>query len=171
VNRGDRMDFTIDDMRPDDWDGVRAIYAAGIAAGQATFETEPPSWEQWDVGHLTACRLCARSAGRVVGWAALGPVSRRPVYGGVAEVSVYVAPEHHARGVGTALLWALIAGSERHGIWTLQGSTFPENAASLALQRRCGFRVVGRRERIARHHGVWRDTVLTERRSPTIGRE
>ena len=171
MNPGNGMDFTIDDLRPDDWDGVRAISAAGIAAGQATFETEPPSWEEWDAGHLAACRLCARSGGRIVGWTALSPVSRRAVYGGVAEVSVYVAPDHHGRGVGTALLRAVITASERQGIWTLQGSTFPENAASLALQRSCGFRIVGRRERIARHHGVWRDTVLTERRSPTVGRE
>jgi phosphinothricin acetyltransferase len=165
------MDLFVGEMRPDDWEAVRAIYAAGIAAGQATFETEPPSWEQWDAGHLAACRLCARAGGRVVGWAALSPVSQRAVYSGVAEVSVYVDPEHQGRGVGTALLRAVIAASEVHGIRTLQGSTFPENAASLALQRRCGFRVVGRRERIARHHGAWRDTILTERRSPTVGRD
>ena len=121
------MDLFVGEMRPDDWEAVRAIYAAGIAAGQATFETEPPSWEQWDAGHLAACRLCARAGGRVVGWAALSPVSQRAVYSGVAEVSVYVDPEHQGRGVGTALLRAVIAASEVHGIRTLQGSTFPEN--------------------------------------------
>src|SRR5436309_11397522 len=165
------MDFTIDEMRPDDWDAVRVIYAAGIAAGQATFETEPPSWEQWDAGHLAAGRLCARAGGRVVGWAALSPVSRRAVYSGVAEVSVYVHPDWRGRGVGTSLLAALVVASERHGFWTLQAGIFPENAASLALHVRCGFRVVGRRERIGQLHGVWRDTVLLERRSRVVGVE
>jgi phosphinothricin acetyltransferase len=160
------MDLTIDALTPADWPAVRAIYAAGIATGNATFETDAPTWAAWDAGHCPAGRLCARAGGAVVGWAALSPVSRRAVYAGVAEVSVYVHPDWHGRGVGTALLTELIAAAEANGFWTLQAGIFPENRASLALHERCGFRVVGRRERIGRHHGVWRDTVLLERRSP-----
>ena len=163
------MDFDITPMAAADWPQVRAIYAEGIASGQATFETEPPDWEAWDAGHLPHSRLVARAGGRVVGWAALAPASRRACYAGVAEVSVYVAADRRGRGLGTALLRALVAESERHGVWTLQGATFAENAASLRMQAACGFRVVGRRERVARLHGVWRDTVLTERRSTAVG--
>lgn len=163
--------MNIDGLRPDDWEAVRAIYLEGIATGQATFETEAPTWEQWDAGHLAECRFAARIDDRLAGWAALSPVSRRRCYAGVAEVSVYVAASARGCGVGRALLQALIAESESRGIWTLQGGTFPENTASLRLQESCGFRVVGRRERIAKLHGVWRDTVLTERRSPIVGRD
>lgn len=150
---------------------MRAIYAEGIATGQATFETEPPSWEEWDAGHHPFARLVADDLGRVLGWAALSPVSKRTCYAGVAEVSVYVAAEARRRGLGHALLDALIRQSEAHGIWALQGATFPGNTASLRLQERFGFRIVGRRERIAKLGGVWRDTVLTERRSPVVGRD
>jgi phosphinothricin acetyltransferase len=163
------MDIDVEPMSPADWEAVRAIYQEGITSGQATFEVEAPPWEQWDAGHHAFGRLVARAGGRVVGWAALSPVSRRRCYAGVAEVSVYVAAAHRGRGVGRRLLQAVIAESERHGVWTLQGGTFAENAASLRLQEACGFRVLGRRERIARHHGVWRDTILTERRSPVVG--
>lgn len=163
-----RIDFIIDSFTPADWEHVRAIYLEGIATGQATFEVDAPSWEQWDASHLPVCRLVARTQGRVIGWAALSPVSRRPCYAGVAEVSVYVGTSFRGHGVGAALLQAIIAASEQHGIWTLQSSTFPENTASLRLQERYGFRVVGRRERIARHHGAWRDTIITERRSPAV---
>ncbi len=165
------MDFVIEPMTAADWPQVRGVYAEGITSGQATFETEPPAWEAWDAGHLPVCRLVARQGEVVLGWAALGPVSRRACYVGVAEISVYVAADARGHGVGTALLRELVAQSERHGIWTLQGATFAENAASLRMQAACGFRVVGRRERIARLHGVWRDTVLTERRSPVVGAE
>jgi phosphinothricin acetyltransferase len=161
--------MVVDTLTPDDWPAVRASYAAGIATGQATFETEPPTWEAWDAGHLAACRICARAGGDVVGWAALSPVSRRAVYAGVAEVSVYVRPHWQGRGVGSALLAALVAASERAGIWTLQAGVFPENVASLRLHARHGFRVVGRRERIGRLAGQWRDTVLLERRSEVVG--
>jgi phosphinothricin acetyltransferase len=161
--------FDIMPMTTDDWPQVRAIYAEGIVSGQATFETEPPTREAWDAGHLPHSRLVARRDGRVVGWAALAPVSRRACYAGVAEVSVYVAADCRGSGVGTALLRALIAESERHGVWTLQGATFTENTASVRMQTACGFRVIGRRERVARLHGTWRDTVLTERRSPVVG--
>jgi L-amino acid N-acyltransferase YncA len=165
------MTFDITPMAAADWPQVRAIYAEGTASGQATFETEPPDWEAWDAGHLPPCRLVARSAVWVVGWAALAPVSRRACYAGVAEVSVYVAADCRGRGVGSALLRALVAESVRHGVWTLQGATFAENRASLRMQTACGFRVVGRRERVARLNGTWRDTVLTERRSAAVGRD
>ncbi|KDN88023.1 phosphinothricin N-acetyltransferase [Kitasatospora cheerisanensis KCTC 2395] len=149
---------------------VLAIYRAGIAEGNATFETQPPSWEAFDKGRLPGHRHVALGAdGRVLGWAAVGPVSSRPVYAGVVEHSVYVHPEHRGRGVAGALLTRLIASTEAAGIWTIQSSVFPENAASLALHSRHGFRVVGTRERVARHRGVWRDTVLIERRSRIVG--
>jgi phosphinothricin acetyltransferase len=163
------MSLAIGAMTSADWEAVRAIYLEGITGGQATFETEAPPWEQWDAGHHRFARLVARSEAGVLGWAALSPVSRRRCYAGVAEVSVYVAAAHRGRGVGRQLLRALITESERHGVWTLQGATFPENQASLRLQLACGFREIGRRERVARHRGVWRDTVLTERRSRVVG--
>jgi phosphinothricin acetyltransferase len=163
------MDFVIDSMMTLDWEFVRAIYLEGIATGQATFETEAPDWERWDAGHLPLCRLVARNGDGVLGWAALSPVSRREVYAGVAEVSVYVAVSARGFGVGGPLMRALIEAAERHSVWTLQSSIFPENLASLALHLKHGFREVGRRERIARHHGVWRDTVVLERRSRVVG--
>jgi phosphinothricin acetyltransferase len=162
------MSVEIVAMTPADWERVRVIYREGIESGQATFEVEAPTWEEWDAAHHPFARLVARAEGRVVGWAALSPVSRRPCYSGVAEVSVYVGAECRGRGIGRKLLVAVIAASERHGIWTLQGATFPENEASLRLQQACGFRVIGRRERIAQLRGVWRDTILTERRSEAV---
>jgi phosphinothricin acetyltransferase len=157
-------------MAPTDWDAVRAIYFEGIATGNATFETEAPTWEVWDRARLHSCRLVARSpAGPIVGWAALSPVSSRPAYAGVAEVSLYVTASARGQGVGKALFQALIAASEAAGVWTLQGAVFPENAASLALVKACGFREVGRRERIGQRDGVWRDTILVERRSRVVG--
>jgi L-amino acid N-acyltransferase YncA len=163
------MDFVIDSLLTQDWELVRAIYVEGIATGQATFETEAPDWECWDAGHLPQCRIVARSGDGILGWAALSPVSRREVYAGVAEVSVYVAASARGFGVGGALMRALIEASERQGVWTLQSSIFPENHASVALHLKHGFREVGRRERIARHQGVWRDTVVLERRSRAAG--
>jgi len=159
----------IDPLMPSDWLAVRAIYVDGIAAGQPTFDTEAPEWSAWDSIHLPHCRLAARADGVLVGWAALSSVSKRACYAGVAEASVYVAATHRGQGIGKKLLEALIAESERHGIWTLQGATFPDNVASLRLQQSCGFRIVGRRERIGQRNGVWRDTVLTERRSAIVG--
>jgi phosphinothricin acetyltransferase len=156
-------------MRADDWPAVERIYAAGIATGDATFETEPPTWEAFDAGRLAAHRLVAERDGKVVGWAAVSGVSERCVYAGVVEHSVYVDPAHAGQGVGTALLQALIASTEAAGIWTIQTGIFPENTASLALHERSGFRVVGRRERLGRHFGRWRDVVLLERRSAAIG--
>jgi L-amino acid N-acyltransferase YncA len=151
------------------WEQVRRIYLEGIATGLATFEVNSPSWESWDAEHLACCRLIACEGEVVRGWAALSPVSARSAYAGVAEVSVYVGQEHRGAGLGQALLEALIVESEKNGIWTLQAGIFAENAASLALHTRCGFRIVGRRERIARLQGRWRDTILMERRSAVVG--
>jgi L-amino acid N-acyltransferase YncA len=155
----------IRDLRPEDWPQVAAIYAAGIAKRGATFETEVPAWEAWDAGHLAAHRLVAVEEDRVVGWAALSPVSERCCYAGVAENSVYVHPDAQGRGVGRALLERLVVDAEAAGIWTVQTGIFPENAASLELHRRCGFRVVGVRERLGQLDGEWRDVVFLERRS------
>jgi L-amino acid N-acyltransferase YncA len=168
------MDITIEQMTPQDWDAVRTIYLEGIATRNATFETEVPSWEKWDRDHRRDCRLVAhkggRPSGRVVGWGALSPVSGRCVYAGVASLSIYVAEVARGLGVGKALLQALIAASEQQGIWTLEAGIFPENEASLALHKSCGFRMVGRRERIGQMDGVWRDVVFMERRSQVVGR-
>ena len=165
------MTIAIQPMTPADWEQVRAIYLEGIATGLASFEVEAPPWEEWDAAHHPFARLVARADGVVAGWAALSPVSRRRCYAGVAEVSVYIGAAHRGRGMGRQLLLASIAEAERHGIWTLQGATFPENSASLRLQLACGFRIIGKRERIAKRDGVWRDTVLTERRSTVVGAE
>ncbi len=162
------MEVDIGIMSDSDWPEVLAIYEEGIADRQATFETSAPSWEQWHAAHFPECRLVARMDGVLLGWAALSPVSRRPCYSGVAEVSIYVRGSARGQGVGLALLERLVAESETRGFWTLQTSTFPENKASLRLQARCGFRQIGRRERIARLDGLWRDTVLMERRSKKI---
>lgn len=161
--------LTIEAMTAAHWDEVRRIYAAGIATGNATFQTEPPTWEAWNAGHLRTCRLIARRGEAVIGWAALSGVSGRAVYAGVCEVSIYVAPEAQGRGIGRRLLGALIDASEDDGRWTLQAGIFPENAASVALHERCGFRLVGRRERLGALHGVWRDVLLLERRSTRVG--
>jgi len=147
---------------------VAEIYWDGMRDGLATFDTEVPSWEAWDAAHLREHRLVADLLGEVVGWAALSAASDRRCYYGVAENSVYVAREARGLGIGRALLEALIAGAEGAGIWTIQTSIFPENRASLALHERCGFRVVGTRERVAKRDGVWRDTVFLERRSEVI---
>jgi phosphinothricin acetyltransferase len=155
-------------LRPDDWPEVARIYEEGIATGHATFGTTVPSWPDWDAVHLPAHRLVGVLDGQVVGWAALSPVSQRCVYAGVAEHSIYVAAEARGRGVGRELLAALVASSERGGIWTLESGVFPENQASIALHRALGFRVVGVRERLGRLDGVWRDVLLLERRSEVI---
>jgi L-amino acid N-acyltransferase YncA len=156
-------------MVPGDWEAVVRIYQEGIATGEATFETLAPSWESWDAAHLLFARLVARENSEIVGWAALSPVSRRAAYAGVAEVSVYVADASRGRGVGRTLLERLILESEAKGVWTLQAVVFSSNAATLALHKGCGFREVGRRERISKLHGEWRDTILLERRSTEVG--
>lgn len=156
-------------LRPSHWDAVRVIYAEGIATGHATFETEPPEWEDWDRSHLRFARLIAERDDVVVGWAALAPVYDRCVYSGVAEVSIYVAPDRRGEGIGSRLLGRLIVESEANGIWTLQAGVFPENEGSVALHRKHGFREVGRRERLGMLNGEWRDVLLLERRSPIVG--
>jgi L-amino acid N-acyltransferase YncA len=152
-------------LEPGDWPAVRAIYLEGIATGDATFAQDAPEWAGWDAAHRPVCRIVCEREGLVVGWTALSPASRRAVYAGVAEVSVYVAERARGAGVGLALLRALIAESEAAGIWSLQSGIFPENIASLRLHERAGFRVVGRRERMGFMDGRWRDVVLMERRS------
>jgi L-amino acid N-acyltransferase YncA len=158
-------------MRAADAGEVLAVYQAGLDTGQASFETTAPSWEAFDAGKLRMHRHVAADAvtGRLLGWVAASAVSARRVYAGVIEHSVYVAPGQHGRGIGGALLAALVASSEDAGVWTVQSGVFPENTASLRLHERAGFRVVGVRERVGCHHGRWRDTVLIERRSRVAG--
>jgi phosphinothricin acetyltransferase len=156
----------IREMTEDDWPQVAEIYAEGIATREATFETEPPTWVEFDAGRLPGHRLVAIDGDRIVGWAALSPTSGRACYSGVVEHSVYVAAEHRGRGLGRALMEELVSGADAGGLWTIQTSIFPENTASVVLHERLGFRVVGRRERIAQLDGVWRDTLLLERRLP-----
>ena len=158
----------IRDFRPGDWPEVAAIFESGIATGDATFETAVPSWSDWDAGHLAEHRIVAVEDGRVVGWAALAPVSERCCYAGVAEVSIYVAREAQGRGIGRALLERVVADAERAGIWTLQAEIFPENEASVRLHVGCGFRVGGVRERLGKLHGRWRDVLFLERRSKEV---
>jgi L-amino acid N-acyltransferase YncA len=161
--------MSIRPMREEDGETVLRIYSEGIDDRIATFETQCPTWDEWRRNHLEVCRLVAEDEGGILGWGALSPVSGRVCYRGVAEVSVYIARKARGRGTGFALLAALIKASEKAGFWTLQASTFEENRASLRLQLRCGFRIVGRRERISRLDGHWRDTVITERRSWIAG--
>jgi L-amino acid N-acyltransferase YncA len=180
------MYCTIIPMLPNHWPAVQKIYGEGIATGNATFETEAPDWEKWDNGHRKDCRLVALETFdpkdtyedlvtiglqglSVLGWAALSPVSARPVYRGVAEVSVYVAAATRGRGVGKTLLQTLVQESEVNGIWTLQAGIFPENKASIALHQSCGFRKVGARHRIGKLGDTWRDVLLLERRNPGVG--
>ncbi len=155
-------------LSPEDWPRVRAIYEEGLATGNSTLETTAPDWPAWDAGHLATPRLAATLGGVVTGWAALSPVSSRAAYRGVAEVSVYVAADARGRGVGRMLLEALIPASEAAGYWTLQAVILAENVASVELHQRVGFRLVGRRERLGVRHGVWRDSVLLERRSRIV---
>jgi L-amino acid N-acyltransferase YncA len=163
------MPYIIDSLLSADWEQVRAIYLEGIATRNATFETDAASWQKWDSAHRPFGRLLARENDTILGWAALSPVSDRCCYSGVAEASVYVGARHLGRGIGTALLRATIEASEKRGIWTLQAGIFPENLASLALVRKCGFREVGRRIRLGRLEGAWRDVLLLERRSEIVG--
>ena len=163
------MDFYITTMETNDWESVRDIYRDGIASGNATFEAEAPDWPKWNSAHRKDCRLVARKGQTVVGWAALSQVSSRAVYAGVTEVSIYVAATERGRGIGKALLDALVEQSEQHGIWTLQAGIFPENVVSIALHKSCGFREVGLRRRLGKLENVWRDVLLLERRSTIVG--
>ncbi|MET1258178.1 N-acetyltransferase family protein [Flagellimonas sp. DF-77] len=160
----------IREMKAADWDEVAEIYKAGIATGCATFETKVPSFADWDAAHIDSCRLVAEHNDGLWGWAALSPVSSRCVYGGVAEVSVYITPEARGKGVGKTLMHQLIAASEAQGYWTLQSGIFPENEASIKLHEKVGFRFLGKRERVGKtHEGIWKDNLLFERRSQTVG--
>jgi len=163
------MSTSIRKMTPSDWPSVAAIYLEGIRTGNATFQTEAPTWEEWDKAHIPHCRLVAIVGNAVAGWAALMPVSSRLVYAGVAEESVYVGEKFRGQGIGLALLEQLVVESETEGFWTLQAGIFPENIGSIRIHEKCGFRVLGRRERIGQMGGVWRDTLLLERRSLVVG--
>lgn len=165
------LNFLIKPLESADWERVREIYLEGLATGDATFETEAPTQIDWDKAHLRCCRIAAVeiSGNLLLGWAALSPVSAREAYKGVAEVSVYVAASARGKGLGRALLQRLIKEANGNQIWTLQASIFPENVASLMLHESLGFRPVGHRERIAKLNGVWRDTVILERRSDVVG--
>jgi phosphinothricin acetyltransferase len=168
------MEYVINKMMPNDWEQVRRIYQEGMATGHATFEAEAPDWEKWNMAHLLNCRMVARDADKVIGWAGLSPVSQRRVYSGVAEVSLYVSAAKQRQGVGSALLKALIADSEKSGVWTLQAIIFPENKISINLVKKQGFCEVGRRDRLGKMThgplaGLWRNVVLLERRSQSVG--
>lgn len=163
-----RDSVTVRPLLRADWTDVERIYAAGISDGSATFETETPSWDEFDAGKLPGHRFVAEYDGAIVGWVAAAPTSKRAAYAGVVEHSIYIDPAARGRGVGRLLLESLIDSTETAGIWTIMASVFPENTASLALHAKLGFRVVGTRERIARYRGQWQDTVLIERRSPVI---
>lgn len=156
-------------MLPGNWEAVKNIYKEGIATGNATFQTDAPSWEDWDREHAAEPRLVAMEGEEVLGWAALTPVSGRCIYAGVGEVSVYVSARAQGKGVGRQLLQSLITASEKANFWTLQAGIFPENAASLAIHTACGFRIIGTREKIGKMNGIWRDTVLLEKRSSLTG--
>jgi phosphinothricin acetyltransferase len=162
------VDNDVRPMLPEDGPAVLRIYQDGLDAGDASFELTAPEWSAFDEGRLPAHRYVAVREGVVVGWVAVSAVSVRPAYAGVVEHSVYVDPDSRGRGIGRLLLSALITSTEAAGIWTIQSGIFPENGASLALHRSAGFRTVGTRERIGRHHGVWRDVVLMERRSHVV---
>ena len=156
-------------LLPTHWEAVKQIYEEGISTGNATFQTTAPTWEEWDAAHSVNPRLIAIENDEISGWAAITPVSGRCVYAGVGEVSVYVSAASRGKGIGKNLLQALIEESEKENFWTLQAGIFPENISSLAIHEACGFRVIGTRERIGKMNGAWRDTVLLERRSTTIG--
>ena len=162
-------DLLIISMQDIHWESVRNIYQQGIDTGMATLETEPGTWEKWDQSHLKKPRLIAMANEQVSGWAALSPVSARRVYGGVAEVSVYIGSEFRGRGIGNRLLNEIMKLSEKYGFWTLQAGILSENMPSIRLHEKNGFRVVGVREKLGKLHGTWKDIVLMERRSTTTG--
>ncbi len=161
--------FAIRPMQDQDWESVSHIYTEGIATGFATFEKNVPSYESWNTAHLPSCRIVAVEDGQLLGWAALSPVSSRCVYGGVAEVSVYIREKSRGKGVGKILMNTLITESEKEGIWTLQSGIFPENEGSVQLHKKVGFRYIGKRERVGKLDGVWKDNLLFERRSKVVG--
>lgn len=159
------MGLEFREIRPSDWERVRQIYREGLSTGQASFETDAPTWPRWDADHLPTCRIAAIDRGVIVGWAALTRFSPRAVYRGVAEVSIYVAADRRGQGIGSDLMGELVRRSETAGFWTLLGKVFPENERSLNIVERHGFRRVGTLEKVGRHGGKWRDVILVERRS------
>ncbi|MFD2100572.1 GNAT family N-acetyltransferase [Flagellimonas iocasae] len=161
--------MVIRNMQASDWEQVSQIYSEGIATGFATFETNAPSYESWDSAHISSCRIVAEEGNTILGWAALSPVSSRCVYGGVGEVSVYIGASSRGKGVGKLLMDQLITESENAGFWTIQSGIFPENKASIKLHEKVGFRYIGKRERVGKIHGVWKDNLLFERRSNNVG--
>jgi phosphinothricin acetyltransferase len=163
------MSFSFQTLLQLHWPQVRSIYLEGIGTGQATFQQDAPEWDQWDQAHLPHSRIVMVKENEVVGWAALTPVSSRTVYRGVAEVSVYVSERYRGFNLGFQLLQELVHQSEELGIWTLQASIFPENEASIHIHEKCGFRIIGRREKIGQQNGIWRDTIIMERRSKIAG--
>ncbi|MCK9150999.1 GNAT family N-acetyltransferase [Methanobacterium alcaliphilum] len=163
------MNFQIEQMVAGDWDQVSRIYLDGIRTGNATFEEKLPSWDFWLSKHILDCNIVARRENEILGWAALSPTSNRKVYSGVVEVSVYVNDEHRGKKIGMNLIQELIKLSEKKGFWTLQAGIFPENKISINLHKKCGFRIVGMREKIGKLDGIWRDVVLMERRSKIVG--
>lgn len=164
------MEYSIGVMKSSDWEQVKNIYLEGIKTGIATFQTEAPTWESWDKGHLNTCRLVAHSANSILGWAALSPTSSRDCYRGVVEVSIYVGEKYKRQGIGTALLTNLIKQSEESGVWTLYCAIISENTESITMHKKCGFRKIGIREKVAKMaNGVWHDVVLMERRSKIVG--
>ena len=156
-------------MLPNHWKDVARIYQQGIQTGYATFEKEIPTWEKWNDSHLKTCRLIAQLEAEIVGWAALSPVSSRSVYGGVAEVSIYIAVNQRGKNIGNILLKELISESEKNQFWTLQSGIFPENIGSIKLHENHGFRQIGFREKVGNLEDIWKDNVLFERRSKIIG--
>ena len=157
-------------MLDSDWNSVSQIYAEGISTGFATFETTVPDYKSWDNAHIATCRIVAEKNGKILGWAALSPVSSRCVYGGIGEVSVYIAADSRGKGVGKALLYKLIEESETAGYWTIQSGIFPENKASIKLHEKVGFRFIGKREKVGKtQEGIWKDNLLFEKRSRKIG--
>jgi phosphinothricin acetyltransferase len=166
----EKMNFKIVEMKRDHWESVGKIYYEGIKTNKATFQSNIPTFEEWDRGHIDECRLVAISEKEILGWAALSKVSSRCVYGGVAEVSIYIGEEYRGNGVGTALLNALVKESEENGFWTLQSGIIKENSSSIELHKKCGFRKIGIREKVAKmSNGLWHDVVLMERRSSIVG--
>lgn len=163
------MDIKLRKMEASDWEAVSKIYTEGIATGFATFETNTPSYKDWDAAHMQSCRIVATENEHILGWAALSPVSSRCVYGGIGEVSVYVGNNSRGKGMGKILLKALIQESEAEGLWTIQSGIFPENEGSIELHKKVGFRYIGKREKVGKLDGVWKDNLLFERRSETVG--
>jgi phosphinothricin acetyltransferase len=164
------MEYYIDSMKSSDWEQVKTIYLEGIKTGIATFQTEAPAWENWDKGHLNVCRLVARSGNNILGWAALSPTSSRDCYRGVVEVSLYIGKKYQGQGIGKDILTNLVKQSEQNGFWSLYSAIIKENNASIAIHKKCGFREIGLKEKVAKmNNGVWHDVVLMERRSKIAG--